>query len=510
MFKKWFHPKPSRGSAHSGGRGGPPSKPSGSPVEQIRQRLHSCDDVNVQRIALESGVVCHLIFIESITDTKRIQDFIVRPLLEDCLRDGERELIRRIADGAVIPIQATAASGPEEAVRLVLDGNAALVVDDRWPAFLFPITSYKGRSVPEATNEMVIIGPQEAFVENIQTNLSLIRHKLKHPDFKTLKFEIGEYTQTSIYVVYIHRLVDTEVLDTVMRELDSIRTDSVIGVSYIAELMNGQPFSPFPTIQYTERPDTLAASILEGRIGIMVDGTPQALLAPVTFFSQMQSPEDYFQNYISATWIRWVRYFFAIASFLIPSFYLAITTFHPEMIPATLLVTISAARENVPFPLMVEVLIMEMTFEALREAGIRIPRPLGQTVSIIGAIVIGQATVQAGIVSAPTVIVVSITGIASFVIPHFELGLAFRLLRFPLLLLGGTFGLFGIILGLFVMFWHMTMLKSFGVPFMHPIAPFVLKDWKDVLIRTRWSLMNRRPDSYGSESKRRQEVSDDP
>jgi spore germination protein KA len=284
----------------------------------------------------------------------------------------------------------------------------------------------------------------------------------------------------------------------------------LLGVSYIAEWMNNQPLSPFPTLQYTERPDTLVASLLEGRIGIMVDGTPQSLVAPVTFFSQMQSPEDYFQNYISATWIRWIRYFFAIASFLVPSFYLAITNFHPEMIPSTLLVTISAARENVPFPALVEVLIMELTFEALREAGIRIPRPLGQTVSIIGAIVIGQATVQAGIVSAPTVIVVSITGIASFVIPHFELGLAFRLLRFPLLLLGGSFGIFGIILGLFVMFWHLTTLRSFGVPYMHPVAPLVFKDWKDVFIRTRWSLMNRRPDAYGNRRKIRQEAPDDP
>ena len=207
----------------------------------------------------------------------------------------------------------------------------------------------------------------------------------------------------------------------------------------------------------------------------------------------MQSSEDYYQRFHSATFIRLIRLLFAIVAFLLPSAYVAVTTFHPEIIPTNLLITIASARENIPFPALVEALLMEITFEGLREAGIRIPKPLGQTVSIIGGIVVGQAAVQAGIVSAPLVIIVSITGIASFIIPHFELGLAFRLLRFPVLIMGGTLGLFGVVISVYLIYWYMVSLRSFGVPYMQPFAPFVLRDLKDTFIRVPWFRMKKEP-----------------
>jgi spore germination protein KA len=243
---------------------------------------------------------------------------------------------------------------------------------------------------------------------------------------------------------------------------------------------------------------------MEGRIGIIQDGTPTAMIAPTSFFTMLQSSEDYYQSFYAASWIRIVRFLFSIISMILPSLYVAITTFHPQIIPPNLLITIASARENIPFSALTEALIMELTFEALREAGTRIPKPVGQTVSIIGGIVIGQAAVQAGIVSAPMVIVVSITGIATYIIPHYELGLTFRLLRFPLLIMGGTMGLLGVYITAFLIYGHVANLRPLGSPYLQPVAPLVIQDWKDTLARFPSNLLKKRSSLYTDRNKRRQ------
>lgn len=467
------------------------------PLADVRRALRRSEDLVCQPLAA-AGVSCTLVYFDTIVDKDALLSHLIRPLRELELPLSGQELRDGLLRGALSSIPATRCPDVQTAVDGLLKGKTALFIEAgrSTDICLFETTKFSERAVSEAQHETIIVGPQEAFVENIRTNLSLVRHKLKHPDFKMIKYTFGRFTMTEAYVVYIEGVCNEDVLREMKGKLDAIEASSVLGVSYISERIQEAPLSPFPTVQYTERPDTLAASLLEGRIGLMLDGTPQALIVPVTFFSLMQSAEDYYQSFLASTWIRWIRLFFVAMSFLVPSVYVAVTTFHPEMVPSNLLITITAARENIPFPALAEVLIMELIFEGLREAGIRIPRPLGQTVSIIGAIVIGQATVQAGIVSAPTVIVVSITGIASFVLPHFELGLAFRLLRFPLLILGGLLGMAGLVTGLFILFWHLVTLTSFGVPYMHPLAPLSLKDWKDTFMRVSWSQMKPRPTAY--------------
>ncbi|MCG7406882.1 spore germination protein [Paenibacillus sp. ACRRX] len=478
-------------------------------LEEIQARLQHIADISYQQLHPDKNSACTLIYIESIIDMTILYDQIIAPLQAVGQAATEGDMMSAALAGSITSVQSVTVLDVKQVVAGILDGSAALIVDNQTAMCLFPISKYSQRSISEAQNEVLITGPQEAFVESINANVSLVRHKLKHPDFKMIKYSLGEYTQTTTYLMYIEGLCDSDTLQQIGSKLSEIQIDSILGSNYVAEFIDHEPLSPFPIIQFTERPDTLVASLLEGRIGIMVDGAPQTLIVPVTFFSLMQSPEDYFQQYVASTWIRWIRFFFVIASFLVPSIYIAITTFHPEMLPSDLLTTIAAAREKIPFPALAEVLIMELTFEGLREAGIRIPRPLGQTVSIIGAIVIGQAAVQAGVVSAPTVIVVSITGIASFIIPHFELGLSFRLLRFPLLIMGGALGLYGIIIGMFIMYWHLVTLRSFGVPYLYPLAPLVFQDWKDVFWRVRWPKMNKRPYSFGSSREQRQQIEDE-
>ncbi|EJW15184.1 GerA spore germination protein [Paenibacillus alvei DSM 29] len=292
--------------------------------------------------------------------------------------------------------------------------------------------------------------------------------------------------------MYIEGIVEDSILDEVRKRVSRIEIDAVLDSGFIEEFIEDAPFSPFPTVQNTERPDVVLSSLLEGKIGIIVNGSPFVLIVPMTFWSALQAAEDYYEHFIYSTAIRWLRFTLLFISILLPSLYVAATTFHPELVPAELLLSIAAAREGVPFPAVVEALLMEFMFEALREAGIRLPKPIGSAVSMVGALVIGESAVNAGIVAAPLVIVVAFTGIASFSIPRYNVGLAFRLVRFPLLILAGALGLYGIGLGLIVLLIHLVNLRSFGVPYLTPVSPEIPGNSKDIFIRApRWAMRDR-------------------
>lgn len=443
---------------------------------------HSADIVHKPiEILGHSGV---LIYISSITDSFAIQEYIVSPLQAEAGRvEGWDDFAHRLTAGIAFPLPYTPTESHIEAADCVVLGKPVLYVEGCPVFYCFEeATQYQKRAITESQNEVVIVGPQEAFIENIGTNLALLRHKLKHPDLKIRRLTIGEYTKSATCIIYVEGIASQELIEQVESKLASISTKGVFGASYLSESLNTN-LTLFPLFQFTERPDAVAASLLEGRIAIMVDGTPSVMMAPMSMISLLQSSEDYYQNFYAASWIRLVRFSFALIALLMPSLYIAITTFHPQIIPSNLLITIASARENIPFSALTEAFVMELTFEALREAGTRIPKPVGQTVSIIGGIVIGQAAVQAGIVSAPMVIVVSITGIASFIIPHIQLGLVLRLLRFPLMIMGGTMGLIGVFAGTFLIYAHVVSLKSFNTPYMEPLAPLILAEWKDTFFR---------------------------
>ncbi|OIB04758.1 spore gernimation protein GerA [Paenibacillus sp. LC231] len=468
-------------------------------LDPVKERLTNCEDVIYQSLRVH-GSTCSVIYIESIVDISTLHEHIVKPLIKEAslIQHNFNDFIDRMDRGDILSVPFQRSSSAEYIANMIVEGTAVVVVEQLAEAYLFDIALYQKRAVSESQNELVVNGPQEAFIEDIGTNLSLLRHKIKHTDLKTVRYQIGDYSKTAVYMVYIDGLCKPEVVAQVDSRLNSISIDGTFGISTLSEQMKEGVKSPFPQFQYTERPDSVAASLLEGRVGIMQDGTPSALIVPVTLFSLLQSSEDYYHSFFSSSWIRIVRFVFAVISLLMPSLYVAITTFQPSIIPTDLLITLAASRENIPFSALMEALIMELTFEALREAGTRIPKPVGQTISIIGAIVIGQAAVEAGVVSNPMVIVVSITGIASYIIPHFELGLAFRLLRFPILILGGTLGLIGVFAAAFLVYGHLASLKSFNTPYLQPIAPLVLSEWKDTFLRAPSMLMKKRPKTYAS------------
>lgn len=463
-------------------------------LDWIKDELKDCFDVIYRQFVLTTGHRCAIIYIKGMINQDTIQEFIIKSLLNETAgltHDNVYEFL--FEDNSLSVSQNQIITDLDKGLSTILDAGALLLIDGDIRMLTFAISAYPTRSISEATNETVIRGPREAFIEDLDTNITFLRRRIKNKDLKIESMVLGQKSQTKIAIAYVNGICKPQLIQEVKRRLSFIEIDGVLGTSYLEEAIEDNPYSPFSQIQYTERPDVACASLLEGRVFIMVDGTPSNLIAPVTLPMLMQTAEDYFQRYVAATWIRWIRYVFILISLLLPSLYIAITTFHPEMIPSQLLVTLAASREVVPFPAFLEALMMELAFEALREASVRIPKSIGQSVSIIGALIIGTAAVQAGIVSAAMVIIVSLTGIASFIIPDYDLGLTIRLLRFPIMLFASVFGLYGVACGVILIYIHVINLHSFGIPYLSPIAPFVKEEMKDTFVRAPWWSMLRRP-----------------
>lgn len=468
----------------------------------FRTQLKLCSDVVFREFMTNSGVNGTVIYIQGMIDLQLFEHMVENGLLH---LGAMRQETTGIPIAGISMTSVTRTDSLKQAMQALLEGQLIMLLNNSKSVQIFPVRKVEKRAIPETTNENVIRGPQEAFVEELEVNMTMVRRRIKHPALKTELFKFGTYTQSSVLMLYMEGICKPELIDEMKQRLQRIVMDGVMGASYLEEFINDNPYSPFPQLQYTERPDTVTAALLEGRIVLFTDGNPMPLIAPVTLYMLLQSAEDYYQNYIAATWIRWIRFLFLLISLLLPSIYIAVITFHPEMLPSNLLITVAAARDAIPFPALVEALIMELSFEALREGGLRIPKPIGQTISIIGALVIGQAAVEAGIVSAPMVIIVAMTGIASFVIPHYNLGLAMRLIRFPIMIMAGSFGLFGIIVSILIIYLHLVNLRSFGTPYLAPVAPIRWQDWKDVLVRAPWWMMRTRPVLAGTNGGTRRE-----
>lgn len=447
-----------------------------------------------------------LILLGGLVDLNKVDENVLKPLFVygKSIPSETRlplHVMETVLQKQVISMaQVTMGLGIQEVVDHVLSGDTILLIDGERQALFIGSKSWETRSVEEPATEANIRGPREGFVENLSTNISLIRRRLKTSRLKMESMKIGSLSKTDIVITYLEGIADDSLVVEVVKRLNRIEIDAILDSGYIEELIEDNPLSIFTQVLYTERPDKLVGNILEGKVGIIVDNTPFALIVPGTFFEMLQSSDDYYTRYIFSTAIRWLRLLFFGIALLFPSIYIALTTFHHEMLPTSLLLSIANSRETVPFPALVEALLMEISFEGLREAGVRMPRQVGQAVSIVGALVIGQAAVQAGLVSAPLVIVVSITGIASFIIPNYSQGMTIRLLRFLLMLLAGILGLFGILMGGLIIMIHMAQLRSFGVPYLSPVSPMHFGDLKDVLVRAPWWGMRNRPTETGKKN----------
>jgi spore germination protein len=502
---------------HSSVEGQPEGRPStcSNPAESVGTgleerlnwfsgKLERCSDAVFHSFTTQGNLNCALVYMKGMTDVKTFQESVLQGILSSESTESAQILIRRMVDLQQVAVTSfKQETEVDESLAAILDGHILLLLDGVPNMLRFPLSKMEKRAVSEPFNEKAVRGPRESFIEDIETNLTLVRRRIKSASLKTEERHYGTLTKTTVYLVYLEGICAQELVDEVKARLSRIELDGVLGSSYLEDYLEDNPYSPFAQLLYTERPDTFVGSLLEGRIGIMVDGTPIQLIAPVTMSMFLQSPEDYFQRFYQATWIRWIRYMFTMVSLLMPSFYIAISTFHPEMLPFNLMIAVAAAREVTPFPAIVEAFLMELMFEVLREGALRVPQPIGQSLSVVGGLVIGQAAVQAGIVSAPMVIIVSITAVSSFVIPHFDFGLSLRLIRFPIMLLAGTMGLLGIVVSLILLALHLVTLHSFGTAYLSPFAPYRPEDFKDVWVRAPWWAMKTRPFFNGNQNRKR-------
>ena len=468
----------------------------------LRTIYANCSDVVYRSFTIGGKTRALLMYIEGLSDNEAIEESVISPLMQ--MQTGENFRLKELIQQNIFVSDAKEITSFAQCVQYLSNGYPLLLQDREPSALAMGLTKWDKRAIDEPTAEVGIRGPREGFTETLRVSTSQIRRIIKSPRLKMEAMCIGEYTQTKVVVAYIEGIADQTLVAEVKNRLNRIRIDGILESGYIEEMIEDNPYSPFPTLLNTERPDVTCSSLLEGRVAIMAEGTPFVLIAPVTLFSLLQSPEDYYQRFWIGSIIRWLRYFFTLISLLLPSLYVAVLTFHQEMVPGSLLISMASSREAVPFPALIEALLMEVTFEALREAGVRLPKQIGAAVSIVGALVIGQAAVQAGLVSAPMVIVVAITGISSFMVPRYVFGITIRMLRFPLIILAGSFGLLGIMTGIIAIVLHLCSLRSFGVPYLDPIATPKKRQLKDVLFRAPLWTMDTRPHFTGSYNEYRQ------
>ncbi|SES10924.1 spore germination protein [Psychrobacillus sp. OK032] len=482
-------------------------------LQYIKNTLGESSDIITReiRIGQEGTIKAGIIYTDGLSDATSLQNFILETLMLD-LKETQLEenlttttdLMDTLKDFAMTVGEIKDVTNYDDLFTSLISGDAIFLVDGYSKGFIIGNKRWAERGVTEPTAQTVVRGPREGFSENLRINTALIRRIIKDPNLWMESRVIGRRSKTNIAIMYIKDVADDAVLEELRTRLDRIDIDGILESGYIEELIQDSKYSLFPTVYNTERPDSTAASLLEGRIAILIDGTPFVLVIPALFTHFFQSTEDYYQRTEIASLIRLLRFVSFGIAMLAPSLYIAAITFHHEMLPPALLISLAAQRESVPFPAFIEVMIMEIAFEILREAGLRMPRAIGSAMSIVGGFVIGTAAVEAGIISAAMVIVVSITAIASFISPTYDLSIAGRMMRFVFIALAATFGLYGVTIGLIALVLHLCSLSSFGVSYMAPLSPFIASDQKDVFIRAPIWKMIKRPSFISKNSIRQQ------
>lgn len=461
-------------------------------LTRLRAMMNDSFDIMERRFSVAgSHTAGAVLFIENLINETMVQEQIIKPIMGWPVgQRGSQEIgLHQVRDMMISGHHLNEVDTFEEAVKGILQGETLFCMDGYNKAYLVKTHEFIGRSVSEPITEPSVRGPKEAFVEILKDNISLIRRRLKDPTLTLEVYAVGN-PPVKMVLAYLKGTAPGPLVQEARRRIQKVEAAPLASSKQLANLISDNPNSIFPLIQETERPDKFVASIYEGRIGIITENTPSALLAPVTLPILMQSVDDYYEKWLIGSVIRLSRYLALVMSTLFPSIYIAITTFHPGMLPTDLVLSIAGSRAGVPFPAIVEAFLMTVILELLQEASIRLPRVVGQTIAIVGGLVIGQAAVQAGIISPLMVIVISITAITSFAVSDYSLGLATRILRLPFMALAGMLGFFGVAMGGLYLLGYMCSLKSFGVGYMEPLTPYRFRDWRDTFIITS-STMNR-------------------
>ncbi|SDX67635.1 spore germination protein [Paenibacillus sp. PDC88] len=482
-----------------------------SDIKLVQNTIGTNSDVHFREFMIEGlGARAAIIYVDGLTNAESINTHIIKPLMREEMSEllaseySSDNGLKLFLEQRMIPvIEVVESTSLLNTAEKILTGYTALLVDHVTGVFIVSSPTGTERTGEEPLSEALIRGPRLGFTERIGDNTGLLRLHGRNQSLQITQYEVGNRVKKDLVIAYMKDIADPQLVEEVQKRIQQIDIDDPLESGYIEQLIEDNWLSPFQQLQNTERPDRVIAALLEGRVAILLDGTPFALIAPVSFSMLLQSPEDYYERWIWGTFIRIIRYAAAFLALLAPALYISFISFHPGLIPTKLALTIINTREGVPFPSIIEALIMELAIEILREAGIRLPKPVGPAMGIVGGLIIGEAAVQAGIVSPFLVIVVAVTAISSFSIPSYSAGITLRVLRFAAMFSAAAFGLFGVIMFFLLMSSHLVRLKSFGMPYAVPMVSYNLIDWKDYVVRAPLFLMKRRPSKTSGKDKDR-------
>lgn len=447
-----------------------------------------------------------LTYLEGMTDTTSLEKNIIEKLMTqtgEANTDYQQEIpddMKKIAEKVLNAAAITVVPQASVAIEAVMTGNALLLIDGMAEGLSISTVKYVKRSIGSPDNEHIVRGPNEAFNEAMSDNIVLIRRRSRDTSLKIRILRIGSRTQTSIAVLYVEDIVKPGLVEEVERRLSQISIDKILSSSAIEEFLIDHPWSPFPQVQVTERPDKMLSALYEGRVGMIVDGTPSTIIVPCTYNAVMQSPDDYTIQPIIAGSIRVMRHIAAFIAIYLPAIYVAVVSYHPGMLPTALAITIAELRARNPFPSFLEAVMMEVLLELFQEAVLRLPKKLSGAASMIGALVIGTTIVQAGIINPLLVVVIALTALASYSMPTYNFSMALRWLRIPVLILSSILGLYGVILGILAVTIHLCSLRSFGESYVGGMFNVdLISDWKDFMVRFPVPLLKQRPKEFGAQ-----------
>jgi spore germination protein len=419
----------------------------------------------------------YISYIDNMIDRQLLEQDVINNLLHRMEHLPYNNKYEYIKANALQTVDIKELTTMDDVTQAILSGDAILLIDGYAKALMIALKHFPGRGVPEVETEVTIRGAKDSFTESIAVNKVLVRRRIRDTQLRMDAMKVGIRSRTDITIAYISGIAKEPLIDEIKKRIDSFVIDGIFDIGMLEQLTETAWYSPFPQCQSTERPDKTASALLEGRVAVLVDNSPMALILPVTINSFFQASDDYYSRWEIVSFIRILRYIAAFIAISLPGLYIAVTNYQPEMIPTSLALSFAAARRGVPFSIVLEVIILQLAFELLCEAGIRLPSPLGNTIGIVGGLIIGDAAVSANLVSSMVVIVVAFTAIASFTIPNETFSSSFRLIRYLIIFLASTLGVFGFIIGLILIITHLAGLESFGIPY---LTPFVSTDHQKI------------------------------
>lgn len=470
-------------------------------VAYVKELFKGASDIVFREFYI-GNIKAALIYVDGMGDKVLLDDFVLESVMlkEYCIKD-----VTAIKDRLLTVTDVKEVKKLSEAIKAMLSGDTIMFVEGLEGCYIIASRAWPTRGVTEPSGETVIRGARDGFTETVRFNTALVRRRVKDTRFKITPKSVGVRSKTDLAIMYIEDIVNKDVLKELLDRIESINIDAVLDSGYIEQFVEDNKWSIFPQVQSTERPDVVASALYEGRVSILVDNSPFAIIVPATMPNLFQTPDDYNQRWIYGSIIRLIRFISIFMALMLPALYVAVTSFHTGIIPTKLAYFIASSREGVPFPAFVEALIMEFSLALLMEAIARLPKAIGATIGIVGGLIIGQAAVTAGIVSPIMIIIVSITAMTSFTTPNYEITSAFRILRFLLIIAAAIIGLYGIMLGLVIALIHLSRLKSFGVSYLSPMTSTNRNDFKDMFLRFPLRYFRRRPKYMNTGDKVRQE-----